>query len=70
MHGGTPLGPVHGGLFPGVGGDGKRFQGCFYNVFEALLLASMGPLSLLLFTIEEAFWEPMVWHAGYMSCPA
>ena len=29
VHGGTPLGPVHGGLFPGVGGDGKRFQGCF-----------------------------------------
>ena len=21
VHGGTPLGPVHGGLFPGVGGD-------------------------------------------------
>ena len=29
VHGGTPLGPVHGGLIPGVGGDGKRFQGCF-----------------------------------------
>ena len=29
VHGGTPLGPVHGGLFPGVGGEGKRFQGCF-----------------------------------------
>ena len=29
VHGGTPLGSVHGGLFPGVGGDGKRFQGCF-----------------------------------------
>ena len=28
VHGGTPLGPVHGGLFPGVGGDGKRFLCC------------------------------------------
>ena len=26
VHGGTPLGPVHGGLFPGVGGDGYAFR--------------------------------------------
>ena len=36
VHGGTPLGPVHGGLFPGVGGDGKRFQGCFYLRFNKI----------------------------------
>ena len=29
VHGGMPHGPVHGCLFPGDGGDGKRFQGCF-----------------------------------------
>ena len=25
VHGGTPHGPVHGCLFPGVGGDGKMY---------------------------------------------
>ena len=40
VHGGTPLAPVHGGLFPGVWGDGKRFIIYIFSIYRIAKAAS------------------------------
>ena len=70
MNSRAPGDAISGNCLQMVGVDAKRFEGLFQNVFEPLLLASMGSSTGGQLAIENLARKTIFWHPYDVSHPA